>query len=316
MAALLRSRWLPRFVSLALLLLMAYSVWGFFIGGAASEYADAAALAPVKFEQAEPRVPATSLAQQIASRNLFGKPAKPQVTDAPVTQLNLSLTGIIAGDLEATSFAIIAESGRQERVYKINDKLPGNSVLQQVLADRVIIDNSGRLETLMLPELDVGGSVGRSVGVTATAPVRVSEPLSISVAQPTPEPSPEINQDTGVNTASASAQLTPEQVSQKLGQYRKQLIKNPRSLGQLVDVEPAKEGGKTIGFRIRNIKDQALLGSLDLKPNDVITKVNGVGLDSTLGRIEAVRRAATADTLQVDIVRDGQPMTISQVLGE
>lgn len=103
-------------------------------------------------------VTATDAAQvdpgRIAARNLFGRAesgAVPVVVDAPDTQLNLTLRGIAASDRDDYSRALIAGPDGRERVYAIGATLPGGATVHRVLADRVLLDRRGTLETLRLP---------------------------------------------------------------------------------------------------------------------------------------------------------------------
>jgi len=112
----------------------------------------------------------------IVKHNLFGVaaakiPSAPQpVADAPDTQLNLELRGVLAYNPEASALAIISEGRSDERVYAIGDELPGSATLEEVLADHVILKRNGRLEKLRLPEdstpIAVAASTGKNTDVS------------------------------------------------------------------------------------------------------------------------------------------------------
>ena len=93
---------------------------------------------------------------------LFGK-AKQQAqaadavaADAPKTQLNAQLNGVLASSDPAKSIAIIAHNGVQNS-YGIGDFIDGTQAkIRQVFADRVIIERDGRDETLMLDGEEYG----------------------------------------------------------------------------------------------------------------------------------------------------------------
>ena len=92
---------------------------------------------------------------------LFGKAdapaAKRPVTSGsgqqqamPRTRLNLTLTGVLASNQADRSIAIIINGG-EESSYGIGDLVTGTQArLQDILPDRVILDNQGQDETLML----------------------------------------------------------------------------------------------------------------------------------------------------------------------
>ena len=77
-----------------------------------------------------------------------------QITNAPETRLQLTLSGLVASDDVNIAAAIIEHKGKQE-TYGIGDIIKETRAsLEQVLIDRVIIKQSGRAETLMLDGAD------------------------------------------------------------------------------------------------------------------------------------------------------------------
>ena len=97
----------------------------------------------------------------IQKLNLFGqynesieKDATEEMTNVPETSLNLTLTGLVASDDKSIAAAIVENQGKQN-TYGIGETIIGTrATLEQVLMDRVIIKQSGRLETLMLDGFD------------------------------------------------------------------------------------------------------------------------------------------------------------------
>lgn len=102
----------------------------------------------------------------IGRLSLFGK-APLAVTDAeqatqavaanaPKTQLNAQLNGVLASTDPAKSIAIVAHNG-QQNTYGIGDYIDGTQAkIRQVFADRIIIARDGRDETLMLDGEEYG----------------------------------------------------------------------------------------------------------------------------------------------------------------
>lgn len=102
----------------------------------------------------------------VSRLSLFGKAqlaatdaeqaAQAVAADAPKTQLNAQLNGVLASSDPAKSIAIIAHNGRQNS-YGIGDYIDGTQAkIRQVFADRVIIARDGRDETLMLDGEEYG----------------------------------------------------------------------------------------------------------------------------------------------------------------
>ncbi|MGL6364872.1 GspC family type II secretion system variant ExeC [Aeromonas veronii] len=110
---------------------------------------------------------------EVSRLALFGKAipkaqAKAAVAaNAPRTQLNAQLNGVLASSDPAKSIAIIAMSGIQNS-YGVGDMIDGTQArIRQVYPDRVIIERDGRDETLMLD----GEEYGKPLPQTNAAPL-------------------------------------------------------------------------------------------------------------------------------------------------
>lgn len=124
--------------------------------------------------------------------SLFGKAQQPQAdkmaeavaADAPKTQLNAQLNGVLASSDPAKSIAIIAHNGVQNS-YGIGDYIDGTQAkIRQVFADRVIIARDGRDETLMLDGEEYGKPLPKAArqgeGLTAVRSELLSNPGKIT----------------------------------------------------------------------------------------------------------------------------------------
>lgn len=220
--------------------------------------------------------------RSIAQWHLFGDVIKvapkpvAQVTEAPDTRLNLKLRGLLASSDPVMARAIIADGKGVEEAYKVDQKLPGNAVLREIYADRVILEYRGRLEALRLPK-------------ESSASVVVSKGASTQTRRP------------GVKQAGTTENAA------LLRQYRDALVNQPQSLMNLVNASPVtdKGTGKLKGYRIRPGKDRKLLGQFGLKSGDVVTSVNGVALNNPIKALEIMRDLSTATSVTLDVERNG-----------
>ena len=74
-----------------------------------------------------------------------------------------------------------------------------------------------------------------------------------------------------------------------------------------VDEQPAMtKDGKFIGFRIAALQGDSWRG-VDLKPGDVVTKVNGFSIERPEQALEAFQSLDVASELRVELQRDGAP---------
>ncbi len=233
----------------------------------------------------------SQLGEQVVSSHLFGmagaKPVeetKAVATDAPETKLNLTLAGVFAYTPQKLAIAIISSGGRDETVYGIGDKIVGSATLKAVYADRVIIENRGREETLKLPE-DVA-------------------PIALPRVSSTP-----------VTSASTSSGQ-PVELPGTPRELRDKLVKNPSMLGKIVSATPYQENGKLVGFRLQPKQNPEILEAQGIMANDIITQVNGISLNSQKQGIRALRKLVKADNIDLTILRDGIEVPVSISLNQ
>ena len=231
--------------------------------------------------------------RQISQWHLFGEVRKSsptavaKVTDAPDTKLNLKLRGILASSDPSLAIAIIADGKGKEDAYALEAKLPGNAVLKEIYADRVILEYRGRLEALRLPKETIAGNGPKSARLNSGG----KRGLKASSIR-------------SVRNANTSALLR---------QYREAMINDPQSLMNLVSASPVvdKATGKLKGYKIRPGKDRKLLRKFGLKNGDVVTAVNGVSLDNPIKALEIMRDLSTASSVTLDVERRGQMQSFS-----
>jgi len=90
-------------------------------------------------------------------------------------------------------------------------------------------------------------------------------------------------------------------VSQGLGSFLQQVD---------LDDEPALLGGKFRGFRIAALRGSRFWSGVDLKPGDVVTRVNGFPIERPEQAQAAFDSIAAASELRVDYDRDGLPRAL------
>lgn len=96
----------------------------------------------------------------LVNAHLFGvassEPNPADVNAAPQTQMNLVLTGTMASADPQKGYAIVGESATSAKTYPTGATLRPGTKLHSVFTDRVILDNGGKLETLVLPRQFAG----------------------------------------------------------------------------------------------------------------------------------------------------------------
>ncbi len=213
----------------------------------------------------------------VSSLHLFGvageKKKEHTPTEAPDTRLNLKLRGVYAIGNDGKGVALIASGSKPEKLIRIGEKLPGNIELEAVYPDRVIISRSGKSETLRLP-------ASQSTGITRSAP--------------------------------RSRQATANAPSGNLKELRNELMRNPAKLAELINAAPARKAGRFVGYRITTLKQHPILSSLDLRSGDIVTRVNGIAINSPSSGMKALQLLSKASQVSITVDRNGQSLELNQ----
>ncbi|MBQ4852240.1 type II secretion system protein GspC [Pseudoalteromonas sp. MMG012] len=226
--------------------------------------------------------------QAITNQHLFGRAdakaqekPKPVVSDAPETTLNVRLTGIVAVSLDdAAGFAIIESQGKQ-LTYEVKESIQGTrATLSRVLPDRVILDVSGRFETLMLDGIEYSKNVAMPVAAKSTGK------------------SP---------NRKKSSQLV---ASADISSQRDELLKEPGKLFDYIRISRAMKEGQLIGYRLSPGKDPELFRKMGLKNNDLAVAINGYQLTDMKQAMSAMNELRNSSDASITIERDGQTISV------
>jgi len=223
---------------------------------------------------------------RLARLHLFGEPpadaerdGSPETeTDAPETQLNLTLMGVYALG-ETGGLAIIGTGGGPEKVYAVGDTIAGSARITGIFADRVVLRRDGRAETLRMELAKV--------------------------------PSGQADQRMPTGDAQGGGGIV-----ERARALRERLRQNPLELARMVRFQPYVEDGELVGFRIQPRSDEAqLLEEAGIRPSDIVTRVNGIPLNDRAQGNRALRELRDASMINVTILRDGRSERLSIPLG-
>lgn len=221
--------------------------------------------------------------------HLFGKAASNNQTqstrNAPKTSLNVRLIGVSASSNPERSAAII-QQGSTQRTYIIGETLGSSSVsVEEIHADRVILDNNGRLETLTM----------ENIGEDRPA-------LSLVVGKARPEQ----NTNDASNELSDAETAAPD-VAQKLAT----VADDPSSLLDYVSISPVQRGGQLVGYQLRPGKNAELFHQAGFRAGDLATAINGYDLTDMSQAMLASQELSELDQVSIEIERDGERMELS-----
>lgn len=231
----------------------------------------------------------TTPRESLARWHLFGNALAPAdsrtpVANAPETALDLTLVGVLAETDPGKGIAMIAEGDGAQAFYHAGAALPGGARLKGVYADYVLIVHNGRDETLRLPrEAQAATTPGASAAAgtsaaasTSTAPVAVA----------------------GLETVDWQA-------------VQRQIQVDPAELARQVRVLPVIENGQMVGVRLSGGAQAPLLAKLGLRPDDIVTEVNGISVRDTGRAQQVIAAVRDAERVNVTVRRDGREETLN-----
>ena len=212
-----------------------------------------------------------------------------QITDAPKTNLSIQLTGVVASTAEQKGLAIIESSGNQE-TYSLGDKIKGTSAsLKEVYADRIIITNGGRYETLMLD------------GLKYTTQSEVNQQLQQA----------KTNQRNVQKVDRRNSEFSDE-----LANSRAELLADPSKITDFIAISPVQKDGEVAGYRLNPGKDAALFKQAGFQPSDLAKSINGFDLTDMGQALEVMAQLPELTEMSVMVEREGQLVEIMFSLPE
>jgi hypothetical protein len=75
-------------------------------------------------------------------------------------------------------------------------------------------------------------------------------------------------------------------------------------------LEPALAGGRFRGWSISGLRAPAAWRGVDLRPGDVVTRVNGMAIEREMEAFDAFQAVRSAPTLEISYLRQNQPRTL------
>lgn len=224
----------------------------------------------------------------LTNLHLFGEgtqqSAQAQALNAPKTQLNVRLVGVSASSDPQRSAAII-QQGTTQQTYVVGDTLTNARItITEIYADRVILDNSGRLETL---ELEGIGELSEGLSLT----------LANSVAANT----------STTSTASPRASDTREidrRDDQELSEQLAAVASEPSNLFSYVNISPMQKDGELLGYRLAPGQQPELFRAAGFQAGDLAISINGYDLTDISSAMSATEELRTSSEVSITVLRN------------
>ena len=223
-----------------------------------------------------------------------------QLTDAPETRLQLTLSGLVASDQVGTAAAIIEYKSKQA-TYGIGDIIKGTRAsLEQVLIDRVIIKQSGRLETLMLDGADYSQPAQSLSNKKANKKANNKEShkvLQQRESQNGPQKLPLRSKRSVVD------QRSNKSLSRNAQLLRTDLENDPGKITDYLHISPARKAGEVVGYRLSAGKNPEFFKLSGLKSGDIAVQMNGYDLLVPLEAAQAMSALKTERDISLLVER-------------
>lgn len=245
---------------------------------------------------------AESGAASVSSWHLFGNAlpaADPRgIAAAPDTGLDLVLRGLFAGDDPKDGRAILVDGNGVERSVRPGDEVASGVTVDGIYPDRITLSRGGAIEALRLPRTEGGAAPAAAGPGGVTVQNRPLPPSMTPQAAGGTLPGMPAPGQPFVTPNIATAGIDWNATTAKLGVDAQQLARE-------VSVLPVLENGRFVGVRVQAGRDNPLAARLGLEPNDIVTEVNGIALDSPARAAEVARTLAQASSAEVTVRRDG-----------
>lgn len=222
--------------------------------------------------------------QPLLQAHIFGQTsAATQPTSnnqsAPKTKLNLQLNGVVASAQAELGAAIISYNNNQG-TYGVGEKIAKTRViLAEVYTDRVIINNAGQRETLMLDGVDY----------TKTIPTTDA-----------------LNNETAGDVEQAVS-LTDTAQREALKALRQQ----PENFTQFMNVTPFRNGAGLLGYQVSPGTNASLFAAAGLQNGDIITNLNGLDLSDLRESMQAPAVLKESQMLELTVIRGEQTVYLT-----
>jgi len=211
-----------------------------------------------------------------------------QVQDAPETRLRLTLSGVVASDDKKVAAAVIENNGKQE-TYGIGDTITGTrAILEGVSSDRVLIKQSGRLETLMLDGFKYEKAKTHSTASNAR-PKR-----------------PKTKRKQSAPSARIFDQRNNRELTRQAANLKADINKDPGKITDYLRIVPKRQAGKVIGYQLMPGKNPEFFKTSGLKSGDVATQMNGYDLSVPSEAAQALQALKQQTEVSLLLNRNGE----------
>lgn len=219
------------------------------------------------------------------------KPTQKVETNEPiqVSRLAVKVQGILFSN-QAERSVVMLSYRNKDLTLSVGDELETGILLVKIKQDALVFDRNGQLEQVLL-DLD------------KTA--KLDQPLEEKLNKP----------------ASAKSNELPSQVTeQRVGsrvleetfgpEFRQSLVQDPLQLMSYISISPSSKEGQLQGFVLQPGSKPELFKHFGLQAGDLLVAVDGDLVSDTSAMMDLHSRLATAEGLDIDLMRGDERLRI------
>ena len=219
----------------------------------------------------------------VTSLNLFGDASRSQlnptmtVTESLAeTRLNLELVGVFAASTDdpEDSAALISEKRGTAKLFRINERVPGNATLVEVFADSVVLERSGKRELLRFPTTKNNFTPQEEPGRTIINPALSRSLTALEGSQITGASSNETRiERAAAENPATTGRNTQQSVRQVIASYKGRLENDAEGTLAELGIKPISTEVAG-GYRLGSLASHPALKQTGLQPGDILLSVN------------------------------------------
>jgi type II secretion system protein C len=227
--------------------------------------------------------PDVSSIDQVTSLNLFGDASRSQLNPTATvteslaeTRLNLELVGVFAASTDdpEDSAALISEKRGTAKLFRINERVPGNATLVEVFADSVVLERSGKRELLRFPTTKNNFTPQRESGRTIIDPALSRSLTALEGSHITGASSNATRiERTAAEKPAATGRNAQQSVRQVIASYQGRLENDAEGTLAELGIKPISTEVAG-GYRLGNLASHPALRQTGLQPGDILLSIN------------------------------------------
>ena len=227
--------------------------------------------------------PEVSSIDHVTALNLFGDASRSQLNPTATvtesleeTRLNLELVGVFAASTDdpEDSAALISEKRGTAKLFRINERVPGNATLVEVFADGVVLERSGKRELLRFPTTKNNFTPQGEPGRTIIDPALSRSRTALQGSRITDASSNTTRTELAAAEKPATAGRNAQQsVRQVIASYQGRLENDAEGTLAELGIKPISTDVAG-GYRLGSLASHPALKQTGLQPGDILLSVN------------------------------------------